>query len=178
MRLLSADTVLPRAIEVCKSLSENGLSGICVPPRLVPLLVKEIGKVPGRLASTAGFPAGTSKATIKAIEASSAVKDGAHQVYVTPYLPMVLAKDLTGLRNELTEIARACRAANPEARLILELTSPLVLPEMLSSACEAATHSGFDGVLLSVLPADRMVGGAGGLETWVSESESVVIRHE
>lgn len=95
----------------------------------------------------AGYALGISKPTVKAIEASSAVKDGAEVVYVTPNWGWVLEGLWGAMRDELTEVARAARAANPESRLILDLSGRVMEAQEVRVSAGTAMESGFDGVL-------------------------------
>lgn len=65
----------------------------------------------------AGWPLGQGKRMVRAIECSSAVKDGAWGVVVVPEAGLVVRAGVEALRDELTELARAARAASPEVWL-------------------------------------------------------------
>src|SRR5687768_17827881 len=47
-----------------------------------------------RVVSTVAFPFGTSKPTLKAIEATSTIKDGADEIEVVAHLPPILSLDV------------------------------------------------------------------------------------
>src|SRR5687767_11579932 len=60
-----------------------------------------------RIVSTIAFPFGTAKSTVKAIEATSTIKDGADEIEVVAHVPHILALDVDAARAELLEITRA-----------------------------------------------------------------------
>lgn len=79
------------------------------------------GDVAKGCVAVAGWPAGQGKRMVRAIECSSAVKDGAWGVVVCPEVRLLLAAAGEGgvpaLREELTELAKAGRAASPDVWL-------------------------------------------------------------
>ena len=52
-----------------------------------------------------GFPNGTHRPTVKAIEATAAVKEGATEIDVVAFLPFLVNCDVDSAKRELTEIA-------------------------------------------------------------------------
>jgi len=107
-----------------------------------------------RVVSTVAFPFGNAKATVKAIEATSTIKDGADEIEVMAHLPYILAIDLDAARAELLEIARAARATRKDVviRVIVEFELLMEQPEdrreqAVECACRAVRESGCDGML-------------------------------
>ncbi len=104
-----------------------------------------------------GYPLGMNKATIKAIEASSSIKDGATEIEVSPYLPNVLSGDVHALRAELLEISRAARTTNREVVIKVACNAALLkgrdLDALLGAAAKAVRESGGD--CLSLGAADQ-----------------------
>jgi hypothetical protein len=99
--------------------------------------------------AVAGYPGSAYKPAVRAIECSSAVKDGAACVDVCGRRSLLLAGDLAGMRDELTECARAARAASPDTVLrgiIPEGVEPG--PAALNALALAAAHSGFDALVI------------------------------
>jgi deoxyribose-phosphate aldolase len=109
-----------------------------------------------RLCTVAGFPHGTGKSTVKAIEATVAVKDGADEIDVVAFLPNLLKCDLEAARAELSEIARAARAVRRDVVLKVIVESALLLTlgndrgeQAIATACRAIRESGCDAVKTS-----------------------------
>ena len=88
-------------------------ASVCVAPVWVHTVSNRLEGTGVLTCTVTSFPHGTSKPIIKAIEASSSVKDGADEIDVVAHLPTLARHDLAGARAELLEVARACRAARP-----------------------------------------------------------------
>ena len=99
------------------------------------------------------FPHGTSKATVKAIEATSSIKDGADEIDVVAHLPNLLARNLDAAKAELLEIVRAARATRRDVVIKVIVESALLFKalgeEGLALACRAVRESGCDFVKTS-----------------------------
>ena len=110
-----------------------------------------------RVCTVVGFPHGTSKPTVKAIEATSTIKDGADEIDVVAHLPHLLRGDVDAARAELIEIVRAARATRPDVVVKVILETALLLkalgtvdgPAALAAGCTAARESGCDFVKTS-----------------------------
>ena len=107
-----------------------------------------------RVISTIAFPFGAAKSTVKAIEATSTIKDGADEIEVVAHVPPILALDVETARAELLEIVRAARATRKDVviRVIVEFELLMELPldrrePTVEVACRAARESGCDGLL-------------------------------
>ncbi len=107
-----------------------------------------------RVVSTIAFPFGTAKSTVKAIEATSTIKDGADEIEVVAHVPHILALDVDAARAELLEITRAARATRKDVviRVICEFELLMEQPpdrreRCVETACRAIRESGCDGML-------------------------------
>jgi len=131
-------------------------ASVCLSPRWVTLARKSLEGTGVLTCTVAGFPHGTSKSTIKAIEAVSSAKDGADEIDVVAHLPALLAADLDAIKSDLLEFVRAARAANPElvVKVIVESALLMQLPppraeECIAAACRAVRESGCDFIKTS-----------------------------
>ncbi|MEA2734726.1 MAG: deoxyribose-phosphate aldolase, partial [Humisphaera sp.] len=107
-----------------------------------------------RVVSTVSFPFGASKSTVKAIEATSTIKDGADEIEVVAHVPPILALDVESARAELMEIVRAARSTRRDVviRVIVEFEMLMELPPerrepAVETACRAIRESGCDGLV-------------------------------
>jgi hypothetical protein len=95
--------------------------------------------------------AGVSKPTIKAIEASSCVKDGAGEVVIEPLPAPLLAGDVEWAKRELLEVVRAVRATMRQATILVSLSSGALFAAggegRVESACRAVREGACDGVV-------------------------------
>ena len=133
---------------------QKGLGAIVVPPVWVHRVATMVQDSAVRTHAVVGFPHGTNKSTIKAIEATSCIKDGADAVIVVPHLPHVMRGDVDATRHELLEVARAARATRRDVGIhvivetaLVARANPRELATHLAAACRAARESGCDGVV-------------------------------
>src|SRR5688500_423405 len=92
--------------KVCSEAMDHRFASVCVAPawaKNVATLLRGGGVL---RCTVAGFPHGTGRATVKAIESVAAVKDGADEVDVVAHLPHLLNLDLDSARAELMEVVR------------------------------------------------------------------------
>jgi deoxyribose-phosphate aldolase len=107
------------------------------------------------LCTVVGFPHGANKPTLKAIEATGAIKDGAAEVDVVGHLPALIAGDFDYTKAELLEIVRAARAARRDVVVKVIVESAAIFaqsrePERaVAAACRAIRESGCDFVKTS-----------------------------
>ena len=143
--------------KICSEALEHKFASVCVAPVWVPQVAKLL-KGSGVLTCTvAGFPHGTSKATVKAIESVAAVKDGADEVDVVVHLPHLLALNLDAARAELMEVVRGSRAARKDVviKVIVESAALLSIlgedkgEQAIEVACKAVRESGSDFIKTS-----------------------------
>ena len=108
------------------------------------------------ICAVVGFPNGTEKATVKAIEATAAIKDGAAEVDMVLHLPFLLARDVAAARAEVQEVVRAARATLPDVviKVIVESAALLKFGEgsaeqLIADACQAVREGGADYIKTS-----------------------------
>jgi deoxyribose-phosphate aldolase len=132
-----------------------GCAAVCVSPvwvgRVATMLRGQ--PVPTGVCAVVGFPHGTSKPTVKAIEATSVIKDGADEIDVVAFLPPLLAGDVEACKSELREIVRAARSTRSDVVIKVIVESTLLFKALgeagLASACRAVRESGADFIKTS-----------------------------
>ena len=107
-----------------------------------------------RLGVTVGFPHGTAKPTLKAIEATSSIKDGVDEVFVAAHLVPLIAGDADAAKVELMEIVRAARATRRDVGIHVIVETALLMSlgqgrneRAMLAACRAVRESGCDGMV-------------------------------
>jgi deoxyribose-phosphate aldolase len=135
---------------------EHRFATVCVAPAFVAKAAIELRGSGIALCTVVSFPHGTSKPTIKAIEATSAVKDGADEIDVVAHLPNLINNNFDAARLELIEIVKAARATRSTTviKVIIESAALLALgPDRgeaaIATACRAIRESGCDFVKTS-----------------------------
>ena len=156
--LLKAEATRPEVHKLVAEATEHGFASVCVNGVFAADVAKALRASGGvKTCIVAGFPLGANKSTIKAIEATSAVKDGAEEIDFVAHLPYLLAKNFDAAKAEFMEIVRAARAANPKVivKVILETAalmkdaSGVEAEARIELACRAARESGCDFVKTS-----------------------------
>ena len=154
--LLKPEATAPEIHRLIAEAIEHRFAAVCIAPAFVAKAAVELRGSGISLCTVVSFPHGTSKPTIKAIEGSSAVKDGAEELDVVAHLPNLINNNFDAARLELIEIVRASRAARPQTliKVIIESAALLALgPDRgeaaISTACRAIRESGCDFVKTS-----------------------------
>jgi deoxyribose-phosphate aldolase len=98
-----------------------------------------------------GYPLGLNKPTLKAIEATSAVKDGADGIDLVPHLPPLLAGDVEAVKQEVMEVVRGARAARPTTLVRLWFDRPINDTPLFDALVRCARESGCDGIVTQTL---------------------------
>lgn len=143
------DTVLSEA-------KAHHFASVCIAPAWVARAAAFLRGTGVLTCTVSGFPHGTSKAIHKAIESSGLIKEGADEVDVVAHLPHLVEGNLQAARDELREIARACRATRSDVviKVIIESAYLLTLgtdrgEAAIAIACRAIRESGCDFVKTS-----------------------------
>jgi deoxyribose-phosphate aldolase len=154
--LLRPEALGPEIHRTIAEAIEHRFAAVCIAPAFVAKAAVELRGSGVVLATVISFPHGNSKPTIKAIEATSAVKDGADELDVVAHLPNLINHNFDAARLELIEIVRAARAARRETiiKVIIESAALLALgPDRgeaaIAIACRAIRESGCDFVKTS-----------------------------
>jgi deoxyribose-phosphate aldolase len=155
--ILKPEALAADVQKICDEAREYKFASVCVAGAWVSYVANAL-KGSGVLTCTvAGFPHGTSKPTVKAIESVAAIKDGAEEVDVVIHLPHLLTLNLDAARAELIEVVKASRAARREiaVKVIVESAAILSLlgddkgEQAMEIACKAVRESGCDFIKTS-----------------------------
>ncbi|MEX0775566.1 MAG: deoxyribose-phosphate aldolase [Phycisphaeraceae bacterium] len=155
--ILKAEATRPEVQRIVAEAIEHRFAAVCVNGIFVADVAKALHGSGVKTCAVAGFPLGAGKATIKAIEATAAVKDGATEIDFVAHLPLLMKRDLPALKAEFMEIVRAVRAANSSVivKVILETAALMTgvsekeAEARIETACTAARESGIDFVKTS-----------------------------
>jgi len=155
--LLKAEATGAQIKALAEEAIELGFASVCVNGRFVTEVSRLLAGSSLVCCAVAGFPLGAGKSTVKAIEATSAVKDGAREIDFVASLPPLLAGDLEAARNEWRELVRAVRSVHPEVGVKVIIESALLMRDVsgteaerrIEIACRAARQSGCDFVKTS-----------------------------
>jgi deoxyribose-phosphate aldolase len=154
--ILKPESTSDQVHRVVAEAIEYRFAAVCVAPAWVGKTAVMLRGSGVALCTVIGFPHGTSKPTLKAIEATSAIKEGADEVDVVAFLPHLIRLDVDAARAELMEIVRAARATRRDVviKVIVESAVLLAQPdargeERIQAACRAVRESGCDYIKTS-----------------------------
>ncbi len=153
--ILAPEATWPEVQRTAIEASANGFAAVCVSPVWVARTAR-IVQTGVSVCTVVGFPHGTNKPTLKAIEATSVIKDGADEIDVVAHLPNLIAADVDAVRAELIEIVRAARATRRDVVVKVIVESALLLllgddrgEQAIAAACSAVRESGCDYIKTS-----------------------------
>lgn len=154
--LLKPEALSAEVHKVATDAMQAGYRAICVAPVWVSRVARMVETSGVRVCSAVGFPHGTSKATLKAIEATSTIKDGAAAIDVVAHLPHIIGLDVHAARAELMEIVRAARSTRRDVEIGVIVETGLLAQlgddrseRAFDVACRAVRESGCDAIVSS-----------------------------
>jgi deoxyribose-phosphate aldolase len=157
--ILKAEATEAEVRKVVAEAIEQRFASVCVNGRWVSLvsdLLHEAGvgdpsktDRPVLTCAVVGFPLGANRSTIKAIEASSCVKDGAQEIDMVISLPDVWKGDADYCRQDVFEVVRAARAVWKGTTVKVILETAALTEEQTALGCRAAQEGGADFVKTS-----------------------------
>jgi deoxyribose-phosphate aldolase len=155
--ILKAEALPGDVTHLTHEAKEYGFASVCVNGQFTSLVARSLAGSNVQTCAVVGFPLGASKATIKAIEAVAAVKDGAGEIDFVAHLPFLLNGDLASAKAEFLEVVRGARSANPrvvikvivESAVLLKDVDDRVGEERIALACQAVRESGCDFIKTS-----------------------------
>ena len=153
LAILKPEALSAEVHKVVADAMAAGCASVCVAPVWVNRVSRMVSDSGVRVGTVVGFPHGTGKSTLKAIEATSTIKEGAAAIDVVAHLPHVIGLDLDSARAELMEIVRAARSTRRDVviNVIVETALLLQLGDRVERAfevaCRATRESGCDGVV-------------------------------
>jgi len=142
--ILKPEALAPEIHKVVTEALQYQFASVCVAPAWVAKVSAMLKGSSVACCTVVSFPHGTSKPTLKAIEATSAIKDGATEVDVVAFLPFLINHDIESAKAELIEVVRGARAARSDVviKVIVESAALLKLggdkgERAIATACQA-----------------------------------------
>jgi len=154
--ILKPEASAPEVHKVVTEAIQNQFASVCIAPAWVAKVAVMLKGSGVPCCTVIGFPHGTSKPTVKAIEATTTVKDGAEEIDVVAFLPFLLNLDVDAAKGELMEVVRAARAVRAQTVVKVIVESAVLMksgPEKgeraIEVACRAVRESGCDFIKTS-----------------------------
>ena len=137
--------------------AEHGFASVCVNGCFAAPVADTLQDTGVKTCAVAGFPLGAMKPTIKAIEATNVVKDGADEVDFVAHLPTLLAADVDAAKAEFAELVKGVRSVRSSVVVKVIIESALLMKDVdaaraeqrIAAACRAARETGCDFVKTS-----------------------------
>ncbi|MGB0766149.1 MAG: deoxyribose-phosphate aldolase [Phycisphaeraceae bacterium] len=155
--ILKAEATRDDVLRLCDEAIEYGFASVCVNGCFLKTVREQLADAEAKTCGVAGFPLGAMKPMVKAIEATSLVKDGADEVDFVAHLPTLLACDAEAARIEFAELSKAARSVLPgvvikviiESAALMKDADEALCEKRIAAACEAARAAGIDFVKTS-----------------------------
>lgn len=137
---LSPDQLATQAREA----AALGAGGVCVEPYFVKAVAEALAGTNTQTVADLRTRA-MSKSIVKAIEVTSAIKDGADRIEIGLNFSMLAQNDFAAIKAELLEITRAARAARAD---VILAAFCLQLPDNIETLADAVRQGAFDELIL------------------------------
>ncbi len=124
--------------ELCAEARTNHFASVCVNPRWVPLVAKELAGSDVLVCTVIGFPLGANQTEIKAEEAKLAVKQGAQEVDMVIDLGALKSGDFKAVEEDIAAVVKA--AGKATVKVIIETC--FLSDDEKRTACELAKKAG------------------------------------
>ena len=155
--LLKAEAAAADIETLTAEARQHGFASVCVNGCHVKQVAEGLGGTGVATCSVVGFPLGAMKPMMKAIEATSACKDGATEIDFVANLPRLLQKNEQAATDEFMELTTAARSVRPDVVIKVIIESALLMQNVdateaearIAVACAAARASGCDFVKTS-----------------------------
>jgi deoxyribose-phosphate aldolase len=134
-------------IEGCKLCDKCGVASMCVRPTDVVLAAKELKDSEVDVSMVVGFPHGSNRPEVKALEAKLAVEDGAVELDMVMNIGKFLSGDYDFVQKDIEAVVTEAKKSNVIVKVILEIC--YLSDEQLAKACTAAEAAGADYVKTS-----------------------------
>ncbi len=166
----------------CQMCVERGVGNICVRPTDVALAAKTLKGSATTVACVIGFPHGSNRPEVKALEAKLAIEDGANELDMVMNIGKFLSGDYAFVRKDIEAVVAVAKPRGVLVKVILETC--YLAPLQVVQACKLAEAAGADfvktstgfadggatpeviGLMLKTVAATMGVKASGGIRSW------------
>lgn len=142
--LLKPEATSSDVVAICAEAIDLGTYSVCISPTFVELAKQTVGDQL-IVATVCGFPSGKHQSSIKAMEATLAVQQGADEIDMVIDLGRALMNDWSAVEADIS----AVRMMIPDAVLKVILETATLTDEQIHQACLAAQRASADFVKTS-----------------------------
>ena len=134
-------------VDGCRMSKKWGVASMCVRPTDVALAAKELKNSEVGVSAVIGFPHGSNRPEVKALEAKLAIEDGAVELDMVMNIGKFLSGDYNFVQKDIEAVVAEAKKCNVIVKVILEIC--YLSPEQIAKACKIAEAAGADYVKTS-----------------------------
>ena len=134
-------------VDGCRMCEKWGVASMCVRPTDVALAAKELKNSEVGASVVIGFPHGSNRPEVKALEAKLAIGDGAVELDMVMNIGKFLSGDYDFVQKDIEAVVAEAKKCNAIVKVILEIC--YLSPEQIAKACKIAEAAGADYVKTS-----------------------------
>jgi len=142
--------------KLCKEAEKHGFGCVCVNSTYVSLAKQLLRRTNVKVASTAGFPFGSSLPEVKAFEAKRAVENGASEIDMVINIGALKSGDYETVKRDIEMVVDVKRSHDNDLVIKVIIEAGYLTREEKVMACKLAKEAGADFVKTST----GLVGGA------------------
>jgi len=134
-------------VDGCRMCEKWGVASMCVRPTDVALAAKELKNSEVGVSAVIGFPHGSNRPEVKALEAKLAIEDGAVELDMVMNIGKFLSGDYDFVQKDIEAVVAEAKKCNVIVKVILEIC--YLSAEQIAKACKIAEAAGADYVKTS-----------------------------
>lgn len=138
--LLKPEATTAMVQKLCAEAIEHRFAAVCVNPRFVPLVARELRESRVRVCTVCGFPLGAAATRMKVKEAALAIEQGASEIDMVLWVGGLLEGKEQEVEEDIHAVAKLCNGQGALLKVILESTS--LNEAQLRTACKLAVQAG------------------------------------
>ncbi len=146
--LLKPDATKDDIKRLCEEAKKYGFWSVCVNPAYVSLATEILAETDVKVCSVVGFPLGANAPEVKALEAESAVNDGASEVDMVINIGALKSGDYEFAKEDIRKVVERAKARRDTVVKVIIETGLLTEDEKVL-ACRLVKESGADFVKTS-----------------------------
>jgi deoxyribose-phosphate aldolase len=145
--LLKAEATSSDVDRLCDEAAAAGFYSVCINPVFVAQAARRLRQASVVVCSVVGFPLGTQRSDVKALEARRAIDDGAGEIDMVIHVGALRAGQPGAVRDDIAAVVEACRRGAARCKVILE--NALLDERLILEGCAAAVAAEADFVKTS-----------------------------
>lgn len=131
----------------CKLGKEYGVASVCVRPTDVAVAKKELDGSNVKVSVVVGFPHGSNRSEVKALESKLAIEDGAVEIDMVMNVGQFLSGNYKFVQKDIEGVVAEAKPHNVLVKVIMETC--YLSPEQVAKACKLSEAAGADYVKTS-----------------------------